>query len=163
LLRVVGHDPPADEPWVVWANVGPKQHLFVPPASNEVQSHSRARSNTGARTRGVTWQVLAKPPLLPHTVEPVVRLLCGALGGIVAAYLLWTWALARSGVNDCRMIYNFMPVVTMGLGTLQGATPTIVQVIGALVVIVGATLSALPAINLLGHRGQAQQPAELST
>jgi len=83
----------------------------------------------------------------PRTLPtwPVVVALTGlTLGSTVLGYLFWTHAIKVLGVSEPNILYNFIPVLTMIMASLQGTPPHTEQVIGALLVVAGVTLSIAP-------------------
>ncbi|MCL9683605.1 DMT family transporter [Legionella maioricensis] len=82
-------------------------------------------------------------PKLPSTMTPVWALVGLVIGSTVIAYICWTQAIARIGVSEPNLIFNFMPVVTMILSSLHGLPPTGLQIIGAMLVIGGVTWAML--------------------
>ncbi|RUR19048.1 hypothetical protein ELY21_05860 [Legionella sp. km535] len=83
--------------------------------------------------------VLSPMPKLPVSMVPVWSLVGLVIGATVIAYICWTQAIERIGVTEPNLIYNFMPLVTMMLSAFRGASPTLLQVLGAGMVIGGVT------------------------
>jgi drug/metabolite transporter (DMT)-like permease len=85
------------------------------------------------------------PARLPSTAAPLWGLAGVVLGSTVVAYVAWNKAIDLIGATEPGLIYNFIPVITMLLVSLQGDPPWPAQVIGAGVIIFGVTLAMLPA------------------
>jgi drug/metabolite transporter (DMT)-like permease len=79
-----------------------------------------------------------------------------ALAGLVVAMLLWNAGNQRIGGLNAALLLNLMPVVTFAVRFLQGQRFTIIEVLGALLVV-----GALVANNLLARhdRSRADVPA----
>jgi len=78
--------------------------------------------------------------------EPTVQMLMAlaglSLGATVLGYLFWTRAVGTLGVGEPSLLYNFIPVLTMLMVSLQGKPPHAEQVVGGLLVIAVVSLAA---------------------
>jgi drug/metabolite transporter (DMT)-like permease len=81
-------------------------------------------------------------PRSAPNLQVLVALAGISLGSTVLGYLFWNRALGTLGVNEPNLLYNFIPVLTMAMASLQGHLPRTEQIVGALLVIAGVTLSA---------------------
>jgi drug/metabolite transporter (DMT)-like permease len=93
-------------------------------------------------------------PAAVWSVAPQLAYL--ALAGIVVAMLLWNAGNQRIGGLNAALLLNLMPVVTFTIRFLQGQRFTMIEVLGALLVV-----GALVANNLLARhdRSRADVPA----
>lgn len=82
-------------------------------------------------------------PQLPSSMTPVWALFGLVVGSTVISYICWTQAIARIGVTEPNLIFNFMPLVTMALSSFNGAPPTRLQIMGAVLVIIGVSWAML--------------------
>jgi drug/metabolite transporter (DMT)-like permease len=83
--------------------------------------------------------IAAFPSTPPGSAAPVAALAAVVLGSTVIAYLCWNRAIETIGVAQPNMIYNFIPVVTMVIASLEGEWPWPEQLAGAAIVIGGIT------------------------
>ncbi|MFS8087101.1 MAG: EamA family transporter, partial [Acidobacteriota bacterium] len=79
------------------------------------------------------------------TVAPQLAYM--SLAGLVVAMLLWNAGIQRIGGLNAALLLNLMPVVTFAVRFLEGQRFTMVEVLGALLVV-----GALIANNLLARR-----------
>lgn len=84
------------------------------------------------------------PDSFPPSMTPVWALVGLILGSTVSAYLCWTLAIDQLGVSEPNLMFNFMPIVTIGLYSLQGNLPTLLQLAGAFLVVAGVSWAMLP-------------------
>ena len=82
-------------------------------------------------------------PKFPMSMTPVWTLIGLVIGSTVIAYICWTQAIAKTGVLEPNLIFNFTPLITMLLSSFHGISPTKLQVTGALLVISGVTWGML--------------------
>lgn len=73
-----------------------------------------------------------------------VSLAVMAIGGTVLAYLFWSIGIARLGAARAAIFLNLIPVFAMLLGVLIDAAPTMAQLAGGALVLLGVTISMLP-------------------
>jgi drug/metabolite transporter (DMT)-like permease len=76
------------------------------------------------------------------TVQGLAALAGLSLGATVLGYLFWNRAVSTLGVGEPSLLYNFIPVLTMLMVSLQGTPPHAEQVVGGLLVIAGVSLAA---------------------
>jgi drug/metabolite transporter (DMT)-like permease len=118
-----------------------------------------ARRLTPANVRGTTNMALVlaigavfllplaatEPPVAASGSPAQLWALAGlVLGSTVIGYLAWNESIRRIGVAGPNLIYNFIPLVTILLSSLQGELPWPEQGLGAVLVIAGVTFSMLP-------------------
>lgn len=63
------------------------------------------------------------------------------VGGTVAAYLFWGMGIARLGAARTSIFLNLVPVFAMLVGSFLGTLPSMAQIIGGLLVLVGVSIS----------------------
>jgi len=83
---------------------------------------------------------------MPHSLpsSSVVVALAGlAVGSTVIGYLCWTRATQTIGVREPNIYLNFIPVLTMAMAAMQGDALGHEQMLGAALVIIGASASLL--------------------
>lgn len=66
------------------------------------------------------------------------------VGGTVLAYLFWNTGIAHLGAGRTALFLNLVPVFAMLVAAIMGAAPTLVQIIGGVLVIGGVSLAMLP-------------------
>ncbi len=74
-----------------------------------------------------------------------LALLVMTLGGTVLAYLFWNIGIKHLGAGRTALFLNLVPISAMLIGSLSGTLPSMAQVIGAMLVLGGVTVSMLPA------------------
>ena len=84
----------------------------------------------------------AEPPRSEPNLHVLVALAGVSLGATVLGYLFWNRAVSTLGVGEPSLLYNFIPVLTMVMVSLQGTPPHAEQIIGALLVVAGVSLAA---------------------
>lgn len=87
---------------------------------------------------------LAEAPRSEPTPDVALALLGLTLGATVLGYLFWNHAVRVLGVGEPNLFYNFIPVLTMIMVSLQGSPPHPEQMLGAALVVAGVTLSMAP-------------------
>jgi drug/metabolite transporter (DMT)-like permease len=65
-------------------------------------------------------------------------------GGTVLAYLFWTIGIMRLGAAHTAIFLNLVPVFAILLGAFSGVPPSVAQVSGGLLVLVGVMISMAP-------------------
>ncbi len=88
-------------------------------------------------------------PKSPTDMGPIWGLVGLVFGSTVIAYICWTKAIEQIGVSEPNLIFNFMPLVTMALSSINGAPPNTLQILGAVLVICGVTWAMLQKNNLI--------------
>lgn len=92
------------------------------------------------------------PDSFPQSTVPIWALVGLILGSTVIAYLCWTRAIDQIGVSEPNLMFNFMPIVTIILYSLYGNPPTLLQLIGAFLVIAGVSWAMLSAKIRFVHK-----------
>ena len=81
------------------------------------------------------------PPPSPPDAWHVVLLCWLTFASIVLCVLLWNYGVRQAGVVVATMYLNLVPVVALGILALMGSLPSLQQVIGAALVILGILYS----------------------
>jgi len=78
--------------------------------------------------------IVAMPtPASIATVAPQIAFL--ALGGVLAAMILWNWGNNAIGALNTMLLLNFLPVVTFAIGFAQGARFAPAELVGVALVV----------------------------
>jgi len=72
-----------------------------------------------------------------------ISLIFMAIGGGVVAYLFWNIGVAKLGPTQAAIFLNLVPITSMVISTFEGLPPNQAQLIGAVMVIVAVTCSAV--------------------
>jgi drug/metabolite transporter (DMT)-like permease len=83
-----------------------------------------------------------KAPAAVPSFEVLLALLGIVLGSTVLGYLFWMRATQTLGVQAPNLLFNFIPVLTIGFSWIGGVAPFPEQLFGAALVILGVTISA---------------------
>jgi drug/metabolite transporter (DMT)-like permease len=81
------------------------------------------------------------PPAAPPDAWHVVLLCWLTFASIVLCVLLWNYGVRQVGVVVATMYLNLVPITALGILTLMGSTPSLQQLVGAALVILGILYS----------------------
>lgn len=98
----------------------------------------------GAVVMSVTALVAGVPVQMP-TPTAALSLAIMAIGGSAIAYLFWNISLVRLGPTRTALFLNLVPVATMAIAAASGHPPSLLQLIGAIVVLAAVSAPMLPA------------------
>ncbi|HUX82222.1 MAG TPA: DMT family transporter [Halothiobacillus sp.] len=73
-----------------------------------------------------------------------VALIVMTLGGTILAYLFWGMGVRNLGAGRAALFLNLVPVFAMGVTGALGIAPTVAQITGGLIVLVGVTFAMMP-------------------
>lgn len=85
--------------------------------------------------------VFGEAPRREPTLDVMMALVGLSLGATALGYLFWNRSVSALGVEEPNLYYNFIPVLTMTMASLQGNPPHLEQMIGAALVVAGVMLS----------------------
>lgn len=88
--------------------------------------------------------LFGEAPRSEPALDVVLALIGVSLGATVLGYLFWNRSVRALGVGEPNLYYNFIPVLTMIMASLQGSPPHPEQMIGGVLVLAGVTLSMAP-------------------
>ncbi|MBR9973377.1 DMT family transporter [Magnetospirillum sulfuroxidans] len=88
----------------------------------------------GAVVMSLAALVVGVPVRMPSPMA-AQALVAMAIGGSALAYLFWNMGLARLGAGRTAVFLNLVPVSTMAIAAAGGQPPSMVQIIGAAVVL----------------------------
>ncbi|WP_124950454.1 DMT family transporter [Sulfuriferula thiophila] len=77
-------------------------------------------------------------------VHAAIALAIMVTAGTVLAYLFWNTGIAHLGAGRTALFLNLVPVFAMLTAAIMGTMPTLVQIIGGILVIGGVSLAMLP-------------------
>jgi drug/metabolite transporter (DMT)-like permease len=84
------------------------------------------------------------------------------LGSTLTGVLCWNFAVARLGVIIASLYLNLLPVIGMITAAAIGRNPTVMQLVGGAIVIVGIAQLQLRRLKLVTQRSQGGRPQGLS-
>lgn len=87
----------------------------------------------------IGWAQMPPPP--PPDAWHVVLLCWLTFASIVLCVLLWNYGVRHVGVVVATMYLNLVPIVALGILAVMGTIPTLQQVLGAALVIIGILYS----------------------
>jgi len=83
------------------------------------------------------------PPPLPDTGTDWLIFAWMTVVLVAFGVYLWNFGVKRAGVVIASLYLNLVPVVAIGIFALSGTAPTLMQMVGGLLVIVGIVMSEL--------------------
>lgn len=83
-------------------------------------------------------------PLTAFSFNSGVAMALMVSGGTVLAYLFWNTGIAQLGAGRTALFLNLVPVFALLVAAIMGTAPTLVQIIGGVLVIGGVSLAMLP-------------------
>lgn len=83
------------------------------------------------------------PPPLPETSTDWLVLAWMTIVLVAFGVYLWNFGVKRTGVVVASLYLNLVPVVSIGIFALSGMRPTVMQIVGGILVIAGIVMSEL--------------------